>query len=143
MGHFDSNRDQTPSCRAAPSIAFGQAMAGVAARCSQITISLDGQDFSQVEHTFASAANLWLTGRSACRRLMASDKNASPEVSAATATLNERYVLLLDLLTRAHKVIEALDVRKTLDGVRMMLVTAMSQPLTETPELATDARDRR
>lgn len=57
---------------------------------------------------------------------MASDKNASSEVSAAIANLKESYVTLMELLARAHKTIEALDMRRALDGVRMTLVAAMS-----------------
>jgi hypothetical protein len=45
-------------------------------RCSQIAASLDHQDFDQVEDAFRTAANLWLAGRSACRRLVANDTRA-------------------------------------------------------------------
>lgn len=143
MSDFDSHQEKTSPGRAAPNIAFGQAMTAVAARCSQIAISLDSQDLGQVAHVFRSAANLWLAGRSACRRLVGNDRDTTPDARAAMALLNESYVGLLELLARAYKVVEELDVRKVLDDVRLMLVTAMAEPLDETTDTDIDARDRR
>lgn len=143
MDDSGSSQEETSPGRAAPSIAFAQAMAGVAARRSQISISLNSQEFAQIEHDFRSAANLWLAGRSACRRLMANGLEATPDAKAAMDLLNENYRALLELLARTYKAIEELSVRKSLDDVRMSIVKAMAQPLHETTETATDAKDRR
>jgi hypothetical protein len=128
MSDFDGDSERTSPGRAAPDIAFRQAMAGVMARCDHLTTLLDNRDFGQVEYTMHNAVNLWLTGRAACRRLV-ERKEAPRHVGDARQLLESSYMALLDLLKRAHTLIDKHETRNALDDLRITLVGAMTQPL--------------
>src|SRR5882724_7931780 len=101
MSEFEPERT-TPG-RAAPSVAFDRAMAGVDTRCSDLTTLLDRGDLDRLEHVARSAANLWHTGRSAYRRLVERNQAASPHVVEARQRLESTYAQLLQVLRRAYR----------------------------------------
>lgn len=109
-------------------------MTDVETRCNDLVTLLDNHDFGQVEHTVRSAANLWLAGRAAYRRLVERDTEASPDVGAARQLLESTYLTLLNLLKRAHTLIDEHPTRSMLDDVRITLITAMAQPLSDAAE---------
>lgn len=125
-----SHEDATPG-RAAPSIAFDRAMVGVDTRCSDLTILLDLGELDRMEHVARSAADLWLTGRSAYRRLAERDQPTSPHVVAARQRLESAYVRLLHVLKRAHTRAPDQTTRSQLDDVWIELVTAAAQPISD------------
>jgi hypothetical protein len=125
MTHEDAN--QTPG-RAAPSVAFDRAMEGVDTRSSDLMTLLDTGSLDRIEHVARSAANLWLTGRSAYRRLVERDQETSLHVVAARQRLESAYVLLLHILRRAHAQAKDHPTRSQLDDVRIELVTAAAHP---------------
>lgn len=137
MSDFDTE-PTTPGC-AAPSAAFDRAMSAVVARCTHLTALLDAGDIARVEQVARSAANLWLTGRSALRRLVERDRAASPQVAEARQRLDASYLMLLRVLRRAHTDAPDLSTRSQLDDVRIDLVTAAAKPIDD-PVAATDAR---
>jgi hypothetical protein len=104
-------------------------MAGVDTRCTHLTTLLDMGDLERVEHVVRSAANLWLAGRAAYRRLAERDEATSPHVVVARRRLDSSYLLLLNLLKRAHTAIPDHAMRSKLDDVRIELVTAAAQPI--------------
>jgi hypothetical protein len=127
----DFEAEQTTPGRAAPSVAFDRAMAGVDTRCSDLTAVLDSGDLDRVEHVVRSAVNLWLTGRSAYRRLVERERSTSPHVTAARQCLNAAYVRLLDVLGHAYARAGDHTTRSHLDDVRIELITAAAQPITD------------
>lgn len=132
MSDFDQEKI-TPG-RATPSVAFRRAMTDVETRCNDLATLLDNHDFGQLEHTVRSAANLWLAGRAAYRRLVERDTEANPDVGAARQLLESTYLTLLNLLKRAHTLIDGHPARSMLDDVRITLVTAMAQPVSDAAE---------
>ena len=130
--HDDKTEKALP--RAEPDIAFRQAMAGVRTRCAQLTTLIGDHDFEGVEYTARNAADIWLAGRAACRRLIARGKESSPYVDAARRLLEANYIALLELLTRARTTIDVPQMRRALEEVRATLATAMAQPLVDPPE---------
>jgi hypothetical protein len=127
----DFEPEQTTPGRAAPSVAFDRAMAGVDTRCNDLTAVLDSGDLGHVEHAARSAVNLWLTGRSACRRIVERERPNSQQVAVARQRLNTAYARLLDLLGRAYACAGDHTTRSQLDDVRIELVTAAAQPITD------------
>jgi hypothetical protein len=125
MSDFEP-KPTTPG-RAAPSIAFDRAMTGVDTRCSHLTTLLDMCDLDPVAHVARSAVNLWLTGRSAHRRLVEHDPANNPEVEEARQRLDTASSQLLDVMKRAHKLLAGHATRNALDDMRMELVTAAAQ----------------
>lgn len=125
----DSEPEQTPPGRAAPCVAFDRAMAGVETRCSDLTSLLDRGDLDRLDHVARNAANLWLTGRSAYRRLVERDPATSPHVVVARQRLESAYAQLLQVLRRAYKQASDHTTRSQLDDVRHDLVTAAAQPI--------------
>lgn len=136
----DSEPEQTTPGRAAPSVAFDRAMAGVDTRGQHLTTLLDTRDLDRVDHVVRSAANLWLAGRAAYRRLVDRDHATSPHVAAARQRLDSGYLLLLNLLKRAHTLIADHAMRSKLDDVRIELVQAAAQPISDAPATADAAR---
>lgn len=127
MSDFDGDNGTSSPGRASPDIAFHQAMAGVTMRCGDLTALLDNGDFGQVEHTAQSAVNLWLTARTACRRL-----GEREVIEDARQRLESSYTALLELLKRAHTLIDKHETRSVLDDLRITLVGAMTQHLNGT-----------
>ncbi len=127
MSDFDT--EPTTPRRAAPSVAFDRAMTAVDTRCTYLTSLLDGSDLARIEQVARSAANLWLTGRSALRRLVERDRAACPQVAEARQRLDASYVRLLRVLRRAHSEARDLSTRTQLDDVRIDLVTAAAKPI--------------
>lgn len=127
MSDFDGDNGTSSPGRASPDIAFHQAMAGVTTRCGDLTTLLDKGDFGQVEHTAQSAVNLWLTARTACRRL--GEREA---IKDARQRLESSYTALLELLKRAHILIDKHETRSVLNDLRITLVGAMTQHLNGT-----------
>lgn len=136
----DSEPEQTTPGRAAPSVAFDRAMTGVDTRCTHLTTLLDMRDLERVEHVVRSSANLWLAGRAAYRRLVERDDATSPHVVAARRRLDSSYLLLLNLLRRAHALIPDHAMRSKLDDVRIELVTAAAQPISDAAPIADGVR---
>lgn len=134
-----SEPEQTQG-RAAPSVAFDRAMTGVDTRCQHLTTLLDMRDMDRVEHVVRSAANLWLAGRAAYRRLVERDEATSPHVAAARQRLDSTYLLLLHLLKRAHTQTPDHAMRSKLDDVRIELVTAAAQPISDPAATSNGAR---
>lgn len=132
----DSEPEQMSPGRAAPSVAFDRAMAGVDTRCSDLTSLLDRGDLDRLEHVARSAANLWLTGRSAYRRLLERDPATSPQVVASRQRLESAYAQLLQVLGRAYKQAPDHTTRSQLDDVRHDLVAAAAQPVGDAPATA-------
>lgn len=136
----DSEQEQAVPGRAVPSVAFDRAMTGVDTRCQHLTTLLDMRDLERVDHVVRSAANLWLAGRAACRRLVERAEVTSPDVMAARRRLDSSYLLLLNLLKRAHTLIPDHATRIKLDDVRIELVTAAAQPISDATATADAAR---
>ncbi len=129
----------TPA-RAAPSVAFDRAMAGVDTRCSDLTTLLDRGNLERLEHVARSAANLWLTGRSAYRRLVDCDRSTSPHVVAARQRLEATYAELLQVLGRAYAEAQDHTTRSQLDDVRIEIVTAAAHPISDLAATASTPR---
>lgn len=136
-----SNLEPEPTTpgRAAPSVAFDRAMAGVDTRCSDLTTLLDRGHLDSLEHVARSAANLWLTGRSAYRRLVERDRATSPHVVAARQRLESTYAQLLEVLGRAYARAPDHTTRSRLDDVRIEIVTTAAHPIRD-PAPTTSAR---
>lgn len=126
MSGFESE-PTTP--RAAASVAFARALTDVDTRCTHLTTLLDRCDLEQVMHVARSAANLWLTGRAAYRRLVAREPASSPPVEAARRRMEASYLMLLDLIKRAQVLSPVHRVRSNLDDIWIELVTAAAQPI--------------
>ena len=116
---------------------FGQAMTGVKTRCRELAVSIDEHDFENVEFTARDAANMWLTGRAACRRIIERSATSSPYADAARRLLEDHYMTLLELFERATRTIDVPRMRRALGELRGTLMTAMAHPLSgltvETP----------
>jgi hypothetical protein len=125
------------SGRAGISVAFGQAMTGVKTRCGQLAALITAHDFDGVEYTAREAANMWLTGRAACRRFIQRSEASSPYADAARGLLEENYMMLLELFERATCTIDVPRMRRALRELRSTLMVAMAHPLSgesvETP----------
>jgi len=139
-----SNNNARPE-RAAPertdtNAVFGQAMTGVRARCEQLATLINAHNVDGVEHTARDAANMWLTGRAACRRLIQRSAASSPYADAARRLLEENYMILLALFERATRTIDVPRMRRALRELRGTLMAAMSHPLSG-ENVDTPARD--
>lgn len=123
------------------SAAFGQAMIGVKTRCNQLAASIAEHDFESVEYSARDAANMWLTGRAACRRLVERSATSSPYADAARRLLEDNYMTLLELFERATRTIDVPRMRRALGELRGTLMTAMAHPLSGST-VETSAGDR-
>jgi hypothetical protein len=128
MSEPDRDNKKAAPGRASPDVAFRRAMDGISTRCSDLAAMLDNGDFGQVAHTAQSAVNLWLTARIACRRLDVLGP-ASTSAGDTRQFLESGYTTLLDLLKRAHTLIDRHEIKNTLDNLRITLVGAMTQTL--------------
>jgi hypothetical protein len=124
--------------RAAASVAFARALTGVDTRCSHLTTLLDMRELEHVAHVARSAANLWLTGRAAYRRLAERDTPTSPPVEAARQRLDAAYILLLNLIKRAHALSQGQTMPSDLDDIRLELVTGAAQPVDDAAPTGAD-----
>lgn len=113
--------------------AFGQAMIGVKTRCGELATSIGAHDFEGIEYTARDAADMWLMGRAACRRLLERSATASPYAEAARRLLEENYIALLELFDRATRTIDVPRTRRALAELRSILTTAMAHPLSGAP----------
>ena len=113
------------------SAAFGQAMFRVKTRCGQLAASIDEHDFDNVECIARDAANMWLTGRAACRRLLERCAISSPYADAARRLLEDNYMTVLELFERATRTIDVPRMRRALRELRGTLMTAMAHPLSD------------
>jgi hypothetical protein len=129
MSDFES--EPTTPGRATASIAFARALTGVDTRCGHITTLLDMGDLARVPHVARSAANLWLTGRAAYRRLVEREPAKSPPVEAARRRLEAAYLLLLNLIKRARAASQEHAPQSDLDDIRLEIVTAAAHPIDE------------
>ena len=128
MSDQSSSSARADGGRADPSIAFRQAMAAVETRCIQLSTSIDNHDFEDTEYTAQGAANVWLAGRVACRRLLERTNPASPYGDAARKLLDINGTAILALMKRAVITIEVPEMQRTLGELSRMLTTAMSEP---------------
>ena len=136
MSDFES--EPTTPGRAATSVAFARALTGVDTRCSHLTTLLDVRELEHVAHVARSAANLWLTGRAAYRRLVEREPATSAPVEAARRRLESAYILLLNLIKRAHTLSQGHTIPSDLDDIRLELVTAAAQPIDATATTRAD-----
>jgi hypothetical protein len=131
MNHFDESKEDTTPGHPAPNTAFRRAMAGVMERCRELAVRFDHRDTEGAEDAMRSAVTLWLAGREACCRVVESNRESSPYAQAARELLGDVYKHLLGIATRARALIKDQERRGGLDDIRMTLVQAMAQPLTE------------
>lgn len=124
--------EPAPSEPAAPSVAFTCAMTAVETRCEHMAGRIDAHDVDGFVHAARCATNLWLAGRSACRRVLARGNGASRYGEAARSLLEQRYMALLDLFALADQVMPLAQLRSTLSVLHHMLTSAMKLPLVET-----------
>jgi len=134
MSNFDAE-PVTPG-RAAPGVAFDRAMTAVDARCTHLAFMLDGGDLARIEQVARSAANLWLTGLSALRRLVERDRGASPQIADARQRLDATYARLLAVIRRAHAEAPDLSTRSQLDTLWTDVVTAAAKPIDDASAVA-------
>jgi len=127
----DSEPEQTKPGRAAPGVAFDRAMAGIDTRCSHMATLLEIGDLQRIAHVSRSAVNLWLTGRSAYRRLVEGGRSATPHATAAPRRLDAAYLVLLQLLKRAHAQAPDHATRSWLDDAQADLITVAAQPISD------------
>jgi len=123
--------DNTLPSRAEPNVAFRQTMTAVQTRYGQLETLIENHDFESVEYTARNAANIFLAGRAACRRLIERGKESSPYIDAARRLLEENYMALLELFARATKTIAVPRTRKVLQELRATLMSAMARPLSD------------
>jgi len=127
--HPMNDANSAPPGRAAPGIAFDRAMAAVDLRCNHLTILLNGGNVERIEQVLRSAVNLWLTGRSALRRLVECSRAQGPQVTAAHQRLDSSYLLLLRILGCAQTEASDLSTRSQLEDMRVDLVAAAAKPI--------------
>jgi hypothetical protein len=108
-------------------------MVGVETRCGDLTALLDSDDLQRVAHVARSAVNQWLAGRSAYRRLVERDRDASPHVVAARQRLDATHLVLVDLLERIRKQARDQTTRSRIDDAWIGLVTAAATPIDDDP----------
>ncbi len=141
--------EHAPS-RAGANRAFTMAMTGVRTRCGQLKVAISNHDLDNVQHFAQAGANLWLTGRSACRRLLQGMPSSSPYAEFARQLLEQEYMSLLEVLRQATGMFDVPRVRRTLLDLRETLRVAMARPLVESataaprclPEVETRTRPR-
>lgn len=134
-----ANSDATQPGRAQPNVAFQHAMDGAKSRISQLSVAINNHDFEEVEYLAREAANMWLTGRAACRRLLERAKPSSPYGMSARELLQSSYTSLLEMYGRAEKTIEVPRMRRVLDELRGTLEAANATPLGTTTEASATA----
>jgi hypothetical protein len=125
----DTRREETFPGRSEPSCAFNRAMRAVDARCAELSSFIENDDFEGVMLAAHHAANMWLVGRAACRRLVAGVNDSSLYARAAQDVLEARYMSLLELLVCAARTIAAPRMQSALHGARCILMAKMAEPL--------------
>ena len=130
MSGFDSETTTPP--RATASVAFARAVTDVDTRCTQLTTLLDKHELEHVVHVARSAADLWLTGRAAYRRIVDHEPATSRPAEAARRRLDAAFLRLLDLVRRAHTLSRNIEAQSRLDDIRIELVTAAAHPIEKT-----------
>lgn len=131
MNHCDEGKEDTTPGHPAPNTAFRRAMAGVMERRRQLAVRFDHRDTEGAEDAMHSAVTLWIVGREVCCRMIESNRESSPYAHVARKLLGDVYEQLLGIATRARALIKDHQRRGMLDDIRMTLVQAMVQPLTE------------
>lgn len=127
------NQEATQPGRTEPNVVFARAMYAVETRRHHLAVAIDMRDSEAIAHTARSAADIWLAGRSACRRLIARSNSPSPYADAARRLLDENYMTLMELFARATRVIAIPRTQKVMQEVRAMLMTAMASPIDASP----------
>jgi hypothetical protein len=117
-------------------------MIGVRTRCQQIEGGIENHDYERVGHLAQAAANLWLTGRSACRRLVEGAKPHSPYGESARQELEREYMALLAVFRQALDMFDVPHLQRTLLDLREMLRLAMAKPLLEPVSSPTPSRGK-
>jgi hypothetical protein len=112
-----------------PETAFARLMAGVQLHARRLATAIDRRDIDAIVHIGSVATSMWLTGRTACRRVLESIDESSPYAVAAREMLMDCYMLLLVMFHRATGAIAAPRLREDLRELRRVLMRVMTRPL--------------
>jgi hypothetical protein len=95
----------------------------------ELAIGIADGDSRRIEELARASTDIWLAGRSAYRRLLETSKIVSPYMDAARILLEENYMTLLGLFSRAARAMEGPGLRKVIHELRGTLTAAMAVPL--------------
>ena len=109
--------------------AFNEAVIALGDQCRRLEGAMASRYAREVMHAAQNAANFWLAGRRACRRL-AVESPGSREAGAARRHLDERYMELLELCAQAAAVVSA-SMQAELKRLQERLVSEMRSPLVD------------
>ena len=108
---------------------FNEAVIALGHQCRRLESAIASRYAHEVVHAAQNAANFWLAGRRACRRLEV-ESPGSRKAGAARHHLDERYMLLLGLCAQAVTVVSA-SAQAQLKRVQERLVSEMRRPLVD------------
>jgi hypothetical protein len=115
-------------------------MSGVEDRCRQLRAAVERHDFEEVEYLAQSATNVWLAGRSACRRLIEQAEELSPYVNTARRLLETNFNSILEQFAHATATIAVPSMHEAIAQLRTTLVVAHGQSLdTDGDDVSRDA----
>jgi hypothetical protein len=120
---------EVPETRVTPSVAFSRHMIGVRSRCKQLSDAVRGYDLERVIHLTGHAAQLWLSARRDCRRVLQEVRADSLYAESARSELEETYMNLLETFRDALDKIHVSRVRRAVLDARALLTTANAEPL--------------